>query len=65
MPVFEYECKKCGYVKEFLEKANATAKHTCPQCKNETMKKKLSTFSCGDSSTQSGGTCPTGTCPFS
>ncbi len=64
MPIFEYKCEKCGYVEDFLEKSNDTSPHACPKCKSAEMKKKISTFSCGDSSS-SGDSCPTGTCPFS
>ena len=65
MPIFEYKCEKCGYVEEFLEKSGNAPQHVCPQCKNVKMKRKLSTFSCGDSSSPASDTCPTGTCPFS
>jgi len=65
MPIFEYQCEKCGHVEEFLEKCGNAVKHICPECKNVEMKKKFSTFSCGDSSSQAGNVCPTGTCPLS
>jgi len=65
MPIFEYKCEKCGHVEEFLEKLTEAANHMCAKCKDVKMKKKFSTFSCGDSSSQASNTCPTGTCSFS
>lgn len=31
MPIFEYECKRCGHFEEFLLKK--PTKKKCPQCK--------------------------------
>jgi len=65
MPIFEYKCEKCGHVEEFLEKSSEAVNHVCPECKNVKMKKKFSTFSCGNSFSQANNSCPTGTCPLS
>ena len=45
MPMFEYRCEGCGHVAEFLEKADADARHTCEECGAEGMKKIFSAFS--------------------
>jgi putative FmdB family regulatory protein len=63
MPIFEYECKKCGHKTEFLEKANSSKKHSCEKCGSSEMQKLFSTFSAGSSSkSASSNSCPTGTC---
>ncbi|MBN1392899.1 MAG: zinc ribbon domain-containing protein [Sedimentisphaerales bacterium] len=67
MPIFEYKCKKCGHITEFLEKTSNPRKHVCEKCKSSDLQKLLSTFAAGRSSTtsQGNGSCPTGTCPLS
>jgi putative FmdB family regulatory protein len=40
MPIFEYRCKACGEVSEFLEKADEPARHTCPACGGGQMERK-------------------------
>ncbi len=63
MPIFEYQCKKCGHVAEVLEKAGTNAKHTCAKCGSSEMAKLLSAFGVGKSgASSSSGSCPTGTC---
>ena len=68
MPIFEYECKKCGEVTEYLEEAAGDGKHKCPECGSTKMEKLFSTFngrvSTGSASSGSP-SCPTGTCPLS
>jgi putative FmdB family regulatory protein len=60
MPIFEYECKKCGHKTEFLEKANSSKKHSCEKCGSSEMQKLFSTFSAGSSSkSASSNSCPT------
>ncbi len=65
MPVFEYQCKKCGHVTSFLEKAGSKRAHACEECNSKDTKKVFSTFAAkaGDSSLGSS-SCPTGTCPL-
>ena len=63
MPIFEYECVKCGHRTEFLEKAGSDAEHKCEKCGSKDLKKVFSTFSAG-SSKSGGDSCPTGTCPL-
>jgi len=66
MPIFEYQCKKCGHVTEVLEKAGAKDKHTCAKCGSSEVVKLLSSFGVGRSGTSSSSSsCPTGTCPIS
>jgi putative FmdB family regulatory protein len=68
MPIFEYKCNKCGHTMEFLEKSGSGHKHTCERCKSSDLQKLLSSFAAGHSSSstsQSNGSCPTGTCPLS
>jgi len=67
MPIYEYKCKKCGHVTEFLEKSSSPQKHICEKCKSQDLQKLLSSFAAGRSSStsQSNGSCPTGTCNLS
>jgi putative FmdB family regulatory protein len=66
MPIFEYRCKKCGTVIEFLEEANSREAHTCKKCGSRDMDKLLSSFALRSSgSSSSSSACPTGTCPLS
>lgn len=66
MPLFEYKCKKCGRKVEFLERGSGSSRHVCPHCGGKDLQKLFSTFSAGrsDSSSDSGSSCPTGTCPL-
>lgn len=64
MPIYSYVCKKCGEKFDLL--VGVTAKKVemvCPKCKSENIEKVLAAFSVGSSS-KSGNSCPTGTCPF-
>jgi len=66
MPIFEYQCKKCGHVTEVLEKAGAKDKRTCAKCGSSEVVKLLSSFGVGRSGTSSSSSsCQTGTCPIS
>jgi len=66
MPLFEYKCKKCGQKVEFLERGSGSSRHVCPHCGGKDLQKLFSTFAAGrsDSSSDSGSSCPTGTCPL-
>jgi putative FmdB family regulatory protein len=44
MPLFEYECKKCGKRFEKLVFSNDKDKISCPNCGSEDTKKLLSFF---------------------
>lgn len=50
MPIFEYLCKKCGNRFEKLQKGGADESNLCPVCGSEEVKKELSLFSSGSSS---------------
>jgi putative FmdB family regulatory protein len=68
MPLYEYQCTKCGHVTEFLESSSAKKTHVCEKCGSKNMKKVLSVFSARSAGVGSSGTdssCPTGTCAFS
>ncbi|MBN1804383.1 MAG: zinc ribbon domain-containing protein [Sedimentisphaerales bacterium] len=77
MPIFEYKCNKCGHVMEFLEKTSTPKKHKCRKCNSSDLKKLLSGFAVGQSSSTTptcescpGGLCQTdgcstGACPYS
>jgi putative FmdB family regulatory protein len=72
MPLFEYQCKKCGHLFEELQKSASDKPPKCPKCKSGRTERQLSTFSASiheggggcDTGSCSTGTCPTGTCPF-
>ena len=65
MPVFGYQCEKCGHVTEFLERAGGTRDHECPECKSSRMKRLAATFGVGKGAAATSAACPTGTCPLS
>jgi len=48
MPIYEYECKKCGYVTSFMEKARQRIsnffKRKCEKCGSRKLSKVLSRF---------------------
>jgi len=70
MPVFEYRCKDCGHITEFLEKPDSKGQHVCEKCGSKRLEKIFSTFAArsgdsGSSNSSGSSSCPTGTCPFS
>ncbi len=67
MPIYEYQCKQCGHVTASLEKAGSTNKPPCEKCGSKATEKIFSTFAVdgGGTSSSSGSSCPTGTCPLS
>ena len=68
MPIYEYRCKKCGQVSEFLEETGSSTKHVCQHCGRRAVEQVFSVFSAKVSTGSSSGTsssCPTGTCPLS
>jgi putative FmdB family regulatory protein len=66
MPIFEYKCKQCGHTMEVLQRGSRSSPGRCERCGGKTLQKLFSTFSTGQgsSSADSGGSCPTGTCPL-
>jgi len=65
MPIFEYKCDQCGHIMEVIAKAEDKKQKRCPQCGKNEMKKHYSSFGVTKVKTLSGGSCPTGTCPYS
>ena len=70
MPLYEYECQKCGKLIEILRNRSESDKDVkCPECGSSEMRRKFSTFgvvmgSGKTSSIESAASCPTGTCPL-
>jgi len=70
MPLYEYECKKCGKLTEILQIHSENDKDVkCPECGSSEMRRKFSTFgvimgSGKVSSARIADSCPTGTCPL-
>lgn len=70
MPLYEYECQKCGKLTEILQSHSEDDKDVkCPECGSPEMRRKFSTFGIAMgsgkvSSTGSAASCPTGTCPL-
>ena len=61
MPIYEYQCRKCGEVFERFMKVNEGGDHlTCPHCGGKKPEKILSSFS-SSKGTESSSSCgPTG-----
>ncbi|MCK5565461.1 MAG: zinc ribbon domain-containing protein [Planctomycetes bacterium] len=47
MPIFEYKCKNCGAVSEFLVPAGRNPKHPCQKCGSKDTEKMFSSFAVG------------------
>ena len=66
MPIYSFQCEKCGHLFDLLEGMTAEkVARKCPDCGSKKVRKKMSGFSVGGSS--GGGaisSCSTGTCPF-
>ena len=47
MPVYEYQCRKCGTINTFIEKVDEIKffSRKCSNCKSRRLKKVLSSFS--------------------
>lgn len=43
MPIFEYQCAKCGHVCDALQKLSEAPLRDCPECGKPALKKLLST----------------------
>ena len=61
MPIYEYQCKKCGYKFDHLARTLADDAKTCPKCGAKKPAKLISSFSTSEDSS-GGSSCPTGTC---
>lgn len=71
MPIFEYECEKCGSRVERLVRNQDDVPRVCEKCKGK-MKKALSTFSVASAGSAPAhepsaacSTCSSGSCPYS
>ena len=72
MPLYEYECQKCGKLTEILQNHSESDKDVkCPECGSSEMRRKFSTFGvvmgsdkASSTGTGSAASCPTGTCPL-
>lgn len=42
MPIYEYQCEKCGHRFDKLQRINAVPLNECPQCQQPTLKKLVS-----------------------
>lgn len=42
MPIYEYRCQSCEHTLEALQKMSDAALTTCPECSQESLKKKIS-----------------------
>jgi len=64
MPIFEYECQKCGLeFEKLVRRADETLKVTCPACNSRKVDEKISAFSSrvkGGSSSRQGSCAPSG-----
>lgn len=45
MPIYEYQCKKCGHTFEQLQKVFEKPSRTCPKCKKQGLTKLISNTS--------------------
>jgi len=64
MPVYEYECKECGYVMRILRPVSEMDNYSdlvCDKCDSPELIRKFSGFSIGLEK-KTADTCPTGTC---
>ena len=42
MPIYEYQCQACGHEMEALQKMSDEALKQCPECKDDSLKKRIS-----------------------
>lgn len=47
MPIYEFECKKCGHLTAFLEDRRAKKEHECERCGSKDTEKVFSPFGTG------------------
>jgi len=47
MPMFEYQCGKCGHISEILVKSSGKKKQKCEKCGSSDMSKLFSSFAVG------------------
>ncbi len=67
MPIFEYECRKCGHQFEQLVSRAEADKVKCARCKTPKAKRRLSVFGVSSAASGRGKACPVsdgGACPM-
>lgn len=42
MPIYEYECAKCGHTLEAIQKVSEAALTRCPACRKNSLRKRVS-----------------------
>ena len=42
MPIYEYECAKCGHIMEVIQKISDAALTKCPVCQKRSLRKRVS-----------------------
>ena len=57
MPIYEFQCSRCGKEFEKLVFASENETPECPDCKSKDTKKLVSVFSCGGTDKTSGASC--------
>jgi putative FmdB family regulatory protein len=62
MPIYEYQCKKCGHTFDHLARTLSDTAKACPKCGARNPEKLISAFSTTEGSHDSG-SCSTGICP--
>ena len=66
MPIYEYQCGKCGSGFETLVRSAAAPAPVCPDCGSKKVAKQFSSFSAsvatGKADSCSMGRCPSGAC---
>lgn len=56
MPLYEYDCAKCGRTVELLVR-RADERAACPRCGSRALKRRLSSFAPGRARPDAGGGC--------
>lgn len=66
MPIYDFQCKKCGHVTTFLEQYSSAGEHACEKCGSKQTERLFSTFAAqAAGGSPSASSCPTGQCPLS
>ena len=71
MPIYEYECPKCGAHMERLVRAEGDIPKKCPECGSTKLHKAFSAFSVAAGGapahepSSACASCPSGSCPYS
>jgi len=63
VPIYEYECRRCGHSFDHLARTLADIARKCAKCGASKPAKQLSTFTASVSEGSDAASCPTGTWP--